>query len=136
MSFSSLYKFVLSLKGRGHFLSPKEVEFLKNLLSEFSEEEIKRNLKRCFEELIPPLEKERSSLLRCKRLFEKKPRCSNAVYFNPRTVRNKNSIEILKNLPPERRREIISELKKLFGNKKPSKNEIEEVLKILLRLYS
>jgi len=134
MSFSSLYKFALSLKGRGHFLSPKEVEFLKGLLSEFSEETIKENLKRCFETIIPPNERERSSLLRCKKLFEK-PKGGTSVYYNPRRVEKKNPLEELKKLPPEKRERVIAKLKELTGNRKLSREEIEGILKVLLRLY-
>jgi hypothetical protein len=134
MSFSSLYKFALSLKGRGHFLSPKEVEFLKQLLSEYPEGEIKKTLERCFKELIPPAEREKSSLLRCKQLFKKQTSASK-VYINPRRVEKQNPLEVLKQLPPQKREKVVSELKKLFKNKKPSKRELEETLKVLLRLY-
>jgi hypothetical protein len=135
MSFSSLYKFVLKLKGRGHFLSPKEVEFLKKLLAQFPEEEIKQKLEKCFKELIPPSERERSSLLRCKRLFET-PKEEHTVYFNPKGV-NFNLSETLKGLEKEKREKLLMELKEYLRSKggKVSPAELRGILKVLLRKY-
>ena len=135
MSFSSLYRFALRLKGRGHFLSPKEVEFLKQLLSRFSEEEIKQKLERCFKELIPPSERERSSLLRCKRLFET-PTEEIKVYYNPK-VANFNLSETLRGLEKEKREKLLLELKEYIRSRggKVSPAELRGVLKVLLRKY-
>jgi len=130
MSLSSLYKFVLKLKGRGHFLSPKEVQFLKHLLSEFSEEEIKKVLERCYKELIPPSERERSSLIRCKSLFKK----SQPVY-KTKAQKPSELKKVLLKLPAENRKKLMKELKEFFGNRKPSKEELEGVLKVFLRRY-
>ena len=133
MSLSSLYKFALRLKGRGFSLSPKEVEFLKKLLSEFDEEFIKETLKRCFEEVIPPTEREKSSLLRCKKLFEK-PKKGN-VYYNPKPAEGDLS-ELIRQLGPSKRKLLkreLEEYKHLKGNL--SKEELLGYLKVLLRKY-
>ena len=135
MSFSSLYKFVLKLKGRGHFLSPKESEFLKKLLLRFSEEEIKQKLERCFKEFLPPAERERSSILRCKRLFET-PKEERAVYYNPKLV-DFNLVRTLRELSEDKKLKLLKELKEYISSKggKVSKEELRGVLKILLRKY-
>ena len=130
MSLSSLYKFVLKLKGRGHFLSPKEVEFLKELLKEFSEEEIKEKLQKCFKELIPPTEREKSSVLRCSKLFKKTEKVYLTKAEKPSALK-----DILQKLPFDKRERLKRELKEFFGNRKPTREELEGVLRILLRKY-
>ena len=133
MSFSSLYKFALRLKGRGFSLSPKEVEFLKKLLLEFDEKFIKDTLKRCFEEVIPPTERERSSLLRCKKLFET-PQKGN-VYYNPKSAEG-DIFRLIRQLEPQKRellKKELEEYKRLRGNL--SKEELLGYIKVLLRKY-
>ncbi len=137
MSFSSLYKFALRLKGRGFTLSPKEVQFLKELLERFDEDFIKKTLKRCFQELIPPPERERSSLLRCRKLFqkEKTSRGKNPVYYNPQTGTSTIE-EALKMLDPESRRKLYGELREYKRRKgEVSREEFIGYLKVLLRKY-
>ena len=135
MSLSFLYKFVLKLKGRGHFLSPKETEFLKTLLLQFSEEEIKRRLERCFKEFLPPMERERSSILRCKRLFENFKEES-SVYYNPK-MGNSNLVQALRELSDDKKLKLLEELKEYLSSRggKVSKEELRVVLKVLLRKY-
>ncbi len=133
MSLSSLYKFALRLKGRGFSLSPKEVEFLKSLLSEFDEEFIKETLKRCFEEVIPPSERERSSLLRCRKLFAK-PK-GGGVYYNLKPAEG-DLKELIQQLEPQKRKLLKGELeryKRLKGS--VSREELLGYLKVLLRKY-
>jgi len=50
-------------------------------------------------------------------------------------VERKNPLEELKKLPPEKRERVIAKLKELTGNRKLPKEEIEGILKVLLRLY-
>ena len=137
MSFSSLYKFALRLKGRGFSLSPKEVQFLKKLLVEFDEEFIKKTIKRCFEEMIPPTERGRSSLLRCRKLFEKEKTSKgrNTVYYNPQTETSTIE-EALNMLDPESRKKLYGELLEYKRRKgKVSKEQLRGYLKALLRKY-
>ncbi len=139
MSFSSLYKFLLKLKGRGHFLSPKEVQFLKELLKEFPEEEIKKTFERCYKEVIPPSEREKSSLLRCKNLFEKLKKGKNfsKVYLAMEHQKPSSIGGILKQLPLEERKKIKLEIENFFKthNLELNRENIEEVLKIILSKY-
>ncbi len=136
MSLSSLYRFALKLKGRGHFLSPKEVIFLKNLLKEFSEEEIKRSLERCFKEVIPPSEREKSSLLRCKKLFEVS-KSGKEVYFRPQKLEKVSLKSVIERVPPDRRSELVSELKETLRREglKPTEENVRKVLSFLIRKY-
>ncbi|NPB05432.1 MAG: hypothetical protein GXO08_03525 [Aquificae bacterium] len=135
MSLSSLYRFALRLKGRGHFLSPKEVSFLKSLLQRFSEEEVKKTLERCFSELIPPDEREKSSLLRCKKLFEKNRK--GGVYFNPRRVEGNSLEEVLRRLEPGARKKLLAELKERLraAGLEPTEENARAILRFLLRKY-
>ena len=116
MSFSSLYKFLLKLKGRGHVLSPKEVQFLKELLKEFSEEDIKATFERCFKELLPPEEREKSSLLRCKKLFQKRQKVQSKVYLQTEHQQPSTVKEVLNGLEPQLRKKVINELKETLKN--------------------
>ena len=134
MSLSSLYKFVLSLKGRGFSLSPKEVEFLKKLLLLFPEEEIKQKLKKCYKEIIPPHERERSPITRCASLFKKEKKNRSKVYLQ-NLGRAQSVKEALSQLSPEDKKKVEKELKEFFGNREPSPEEVEGVLRVLLRKY-
>ena len=139
MSFSSLYKFLLKLKGRGHFLSPKEVQFLKELLKEFPEEEIKKTFERCYKEVIPPSEREKSSLLRCKGLFErlKKKKKSPQVYLSMEHQIPSSVKEVLKQLPLEERKKIKKEIDNFLKahNLEATKGTVIEILQVILRRY-
>jgi hypothetical protein len=69
-----LYKFCLTIKGRGLALSPKELNFLKELLEKgWSIEEIQKRIEKCFKQVLPPEERLKSPITRCRSLF-KKPR--------------------------------------------------------------
>jgi len=137
MSFSSLYKFLLKLKGRGHFLSPKEVQFLKELLKEFSEEDIKATFERCFKELLPPEEREKSSLLRCKKLFQKRQKVQSKVYLQTEHQQPSTVKEVLNGLEPQLRKKVINELKETLKkyNLPPTKENIKMFLQLIVRRY-
>ena len=134
-SLSSLVKFVLRLKGRGHTLSPKEVLFLKKLLARFEESFVKETLKRCFEEVIPPAERERSSILRCRKLFEK-PQKASGVFFNPKTAGG-DVYTLIRSLEDEKRKLLLEELKGFLRSKggRTTREELEGFLKVVLRKY-
>jgi len=139
MSFSSLYKFLLKLKGRGHFLSPKEVQFLKELLNEFSEDEIKGTFERCYKEVIPPSEREKSSLLRCKILFKKlkKEKPSSKVYLSTENQAPPTLKELLLELTPQKRKEVLKELKEALKryNLPPTEENIKSLFRVIVRRY-
>ncbi len=134
----SLYQFVLSLKGRGFFLSPKEVKFLKKLLEQgFSEEEIKKRLEECYKRVIPPKEREKSSLLRCIGLFLKKERRYRPTQIDPNAYPEVNLEpikETLNKLPPAERAKYIEEAKQILEktHTPPTEKNLLEVLMILL----
>lgn len=131
MPLSSLISFTLRLKGRGHFLSPKEINFLKNLLDNFSEEEIKKNLERCFESL-PRGQRGKTSLIFCKKFFNKDTRVNFTKSNNWRVFTLE---ELLKEVPPNVKESIKKELREFFAGKKPNEEELKTVLKLLLRKY-
>ena len=141
MSFSSLYKFLLKLKGRGHFLSPKEVQFLKELLNEFSEDEIKGTFERCYKEVIPPSEREKSSLLRCKILFKKlqlkRKKSSSKVYLSTENQAPPTLRELLLELTPQKRKEVLKELKEALKrhNLPPTEENIKGLFRVIVRRY-
>ncbi len=134
MSFSSLYKFALKLKGRGHFLSPREVKFLKELLNHFSEDEIKSKLEKCYKELIPPMEKDRTPITKCRKLFKVK---TTGVYLTE-TDKLPSLAEVIKRLPPEVRLKIYEELKKLKAEEgiTVEGKVLEDLLRLLIRKYT
>jgi hypothetical protein len=132
MPLSDLISFSLKLKGRGHFLSPKEIKFLKDLLAKFEEEEIKAILERCFKEVIPPDRREKTPLNFCSKLFRER---ETNVYNKRDNWKNTALREILKELSPPQRRAVLAELKRFFADRKPSKEELETVLKLILRKY-
>ncbi len=132
MPLSDLISFSLKLKGRGHFLSPKELNFIKNLLSEFSEEEVKKLLEKCYKELIPPAERGKTPLTFCGKLLKKK---TPSVYNRTENWQPKRVEEIYKRLPEEVREEVRNELRRFFKGKKPNPEEIKAVLRLILRRY-
>jgi hypothetical protein len=92
-------------------------------------------LEKCYKQVIPPSERNKSPLTRCRKLFTKKTKDTPRVYNRKAHWQPTRLEEILKTLPPETMEEIKRELKKFFGNKKPSKEELETVLKLILRKY-
>jgi hypothetical protein len=135
MSFSSLYKFALKLKGKGHFLSPKEVKFLKELLNQFSEEEIRAKLEKCYKELLPPAERFGAPLTKCRKLFQNQAK---DVYLNKEE--NLPSLaDLIKQLPYSVRPEIYRELKKLKverGRHLKDSKTLEDFIRLLIRKYT
>ncbi len=117
-------------------MSPKEVFFLKELLAEFSPKEIKEKLKECYERAIPPAERPKSPLTRCRGLFKKPKGLRGKPYSSTENWRVKTLEEKLKNLSPEERKRVVAELKGFFKGKKPSPQELEEVLKLVLKKYN
>jgi len=134
MPFSSIYKIALKLKGRGHFLSPKEVKFLKELLEQFSEEEIKLKLEKCYKQFLPPKERGKVPLTRCRPLFQKK---TGERYLN-KNEHLPTLKEVIGQLPRDVKLKIYRDLKKLKREKDfPVKGrELEELLILLIRKYT
>jgi DNA-binding transcriptional MerR regulator len=134
----SLYQFVLTLKGRGFFLSPKEVKFLKKLLDQgFTEEEIKKRLEECFKKVLPLKDREKSSLLRCIGLFLKKDRRYRPRKIDPQAypeINWKPIREKLNKLSPSERKQYIEEAKQILEESQipPTEENILQVLIVLL----
>jgi len=133
MSLSDLISFSLKLKGRGHFLSPKELNFLRELLGEFSAEEIKETLKRCYSEAIPPSERGRVPLTFCRKFFKKKREA--ATFNDKRNWKTSSVEEVLRELPPAVREKVKAELRRLKSSKNLSDGELRELLKLVIFKY-